>query len=348
MTLAKKNGNNFKHRSALITGITGQDGAYLSKLLLDKGYRVYGSIRRTSDTQLSRLKELKIDKQVELVTLELSDYSTALRAIEKIRPDEVYNLAAQSSVAFSFNEPLYTVDVSGLGPLRILEAIRTVDPRIKFYQASSSEMFGNVRETPQNEKTPFRPRSPYAVARLLAHWATVNYREAYGLFACSGILYNHESPLRASEFVSRKIVQSVVRIKSKKQDELRIGNLDAKRDWGYAPEYVEAMWLMLQQNQPDDFVIASGETHSVREFIQLAFSRMRIPLVWKGEGVNEVGCDPKTGRVYVRVDPAYFRPADVTDMRGDTSKARKKIGWKPRTGFRDLVHLLVDHERSYS
>lgn len=336
---------NGKKKTALITGVTGQDGAYLSRLLLDKGYRVYGAIRHSSDDpRIDRLKILKVDQKVEFVPLELSDYDQILRAIQKIHPDEVYNLGAQSSVALSFDEPLSTADVTGLGSLRVLQAVRSVDLKIRFYQASSSEMFGLATDSPQNEKTPFQPRSPYAVSRLFAHCMTVNYREAYGLFACSGILYNHESPLRPVEFVSRKIAKAVVNIKSGAQDELLLGNLDSRRDWGFAPEYVEAMWLMLQQPIAEDYVVSTGESHSVREFVELALLRVGIKVEWTGSKENEIGRDLSTGRVIVRVDPKYFRPTDVSDMRGDSSKARKKLGWTPTTGFKELVNIMVDYE----
>jgi GDPmannose 4,6-dehydratase len=337
-----------KQKKALITGITGQDGAFLSQFLLKKGYRVIGAVRRTSDRQLDRLKLLNLEQEIEFVPFELTDYSTIMTAIQKIRPNEIYNLGAQSSVAFSFKEPLSTLDVSGVGPVRGLEAIRAIDPKIRFYQASSSEMFGNVSHTPQNEKTPFKPRSPYAVARLTAHWMTINYRETYGLFACSGILYNHESSLRSLDFVSRKIANSVVRIRQGKLKELSLGNLDTKRDWGYAPEYVEAMWMMLDQPKPDDYVIASGESHSVREFVEIAFSAVGIEIEWGGRGVNETGRDRSSGQVIVRINPEYFRPADVSNMRGDASKAREKLGWKPRTNFTELVRIMVDHEKRHA
>jgi GDPmannose 4,6-dehydratase len=337
-----------KRKKALITGITGQDGAYLSRFLLKKGYRVIGAVRRTSDRQLSRLKLLGVDQKIDFVPFELTDYSTIMAAIKKIRPDEIYNLAAQSSVAFSFKEPLSTLDVSGSGPVRVLEAIKAIDPKIRFYQASSSEMFGNVSQTPQNEKTPFRPRSPYAVARLTAHWMTINYRETYGLFACSGILYNHESPLRSLDFVSRKITNAAVRIQKGELKELNLGNLDTERDWGYAPEYVEAMWMMLNQSKPDDYVIAAGESHNVREFVEIAFSCVGIKIEWKGWGVQETGRDQSSGRVIVRINPAYFRPIDVSNMRGDASKARRQLGWIPRTGFAELVHIMVDYERKHA
>ncbi len=312
-------------KTALITGITGQDGAYLAQFLLEKGYRVFGAFRRSSNVNLDRLDCLGICNKVELVPLNLLDLGNIIRVLEKVQPDEVYNLAAQSFVAVSFDQPVATGEITGLGAVRMLEAIRIVNPKIKFYQASSSEMFGKVQAVPQNEKTPFYPRSPYAAAKLYAHWMTVNYREAYGIFACSGILFNHESPLRGLEFVTRKITYTVARIKYGLASELRLGNLEARRDWGYAPEYVEAMWLMLQQDEPDDYVIATGETHSVKEFAEEAFAY--VGLDWRG---------------YVVEDPAFYRPADVELLVGDATKAREKLGWRPRTTFKELVRLMVE------
>jgi GDPmannose 4,6-dehydratase len=331
-------------KKALITGITGQDGAYLSKLLLDKGYKVYGAFRRTSDLHLARHKFLGIDEKIEFAPIELLEYSNIHRVLESIRPDEIYNLGAQSFVALSFEQPVFTADVTGLGVLRMLEAVREVNPKIKFYQASSSEMFGKVQATPQNEKTPFYPRSPYAAAKLFGHWSTVNYRESYGMFSCSGILFNHESPLRGLEFVTRKITHSVSRIKLGLQKTLSLGNLDAERDWGYAPEYVEAMWLMLQQDKPDDYVIATGETHSVRDFVEIAFKTAGFDLAWKGSGVNEKGMDKKSGKTLVKIDLKLFRPAEVETLIGDYSKAKREFGWKPRTKFKGLVKKMVDHD----
>ncbi|MEW6771756.1 MAG: GDP-mannose 4,6-dehydratase [Bacillota bacterium] len=312
-------------KTALVTGITGQDGAYLARFLLSKGYKVYGAFRRASTINLERLDYLGIRYQLELVPLDLLDLGSIIRVLEKTQPDEVYNLAAQSFVAVSFEQPVVTGEITGLGTVRVLEAIRTINPRIRFYQASSSEMFGKAQAVPQNEKTPFYPRSPYAAAKLYAHWMTVNYRESYGIFACSGILFNHESELRGCEFVTRKITDGVARIKHGLAKELRLGNLEAKRDWGYAPEYCEAMWLMLQQDQPDDYVIATGETHSVREFAEEAFAC--VGLNW---------------RDFVVEDPAFKRPADVDFLVGDATKARRKLGWRPRTTFKDLVRLMVE------
>ena len=329
---------------ALITGITGQDGAYLTKFLLEKGYEVYGAFRRTSDQNHHRLEFLRLDEKIRFVPMELLEFTNIYTTIEKIQPEEIYNLGAQSSVPASFNEPLFTAEVTGLGILRVLEAVRVVNPKARIYQASSSEMFGRAEERPQNEKTRFHPRSPYGVSKVFAHWAAVNYREAYNLFVCSGILFNHESPLRGLEFVTRKISRSAARIKLGLQKELILGNLDACRDWGYAPEYVEAMWLMLQQPQPDDYVIATGETHSVRDFAQAAFQAIGVELEWSGKGVEEIGRDKKSGRVMVRVDPALFRPADAEYLVGDYSKAKQTFGWSPKTTFKDLVRLMVEHD----
>jgi GDPmannose 4,6-dehydratase len=329
-------------KKALITGITGQDGAYLSKLLLEKEYEVHGAFRRTSDLHLNRLRFLGVDDKIKYIPLELLEFTNIYRMIEKIQPDEIYNLGAQSFVALSFEEPIYTADVTGLGSLRILEAVRVVNPRIKFYQASSSEMFGKVQAKHQNEKTLFCPRSPYAISKLFAHWNTVNYRESYGIFACSGIFFNHESPLRGLEFVTRKITHSVASIKYGLQNELKLGKLDSKRDWGYAPEYVEAMWLMLQQDGPDDYVVATGETHSVREFVELSFKNVGVDIEWSGKGVDETGRDKVSGRTLVRVDPQFFRVAEVDFLMGDYSKAKEKLGWHPRTKFQDLVCIMVE------
>ena len=331
---------------ALITGITGQDGAYLAKLLLGKGYEVYGTFRRTSELHLERLKYLGIEDKVRLVPLELLEFTNIYRAIEQIRPDEIYNLGAQSFVGLSFEVPVFTADVTALGPLRLLEAARTINPKIKFYQASSSEMFGKAQSSPQNESTPFYPRSPYAASKLFAHWMAVNYRESYGMFVCSGILFNHESPLRGLEFVTRKISSAVARIKHGLQTELKIGNLESSRDWGYAPEYVEAMHLMLQQAVPSDYVVATGETHTVREFVALAFKKVGIDITWAGHGIDEVGMDVSNGKTRVRIDPQFFRPAEVDYLIGDYAKARNDLGWSPRTSFEELVEIMVEHDLS--
>lgn len=312
-------------KKALITGITGQDGAYLSKFLLEKGYHVYGAFRRTSIVNFDRIERLGIRNQIELISMDLTDQGNIIRLLQKIQPDEVYNLAAQSFVAVSFEQPVTTGEITGLGVTNLLEAIKMVNPKIKFYQASTSEMFGKVQAVPQNEKTPFYPRSPYAVAKLYGHWMTINYRESYGMFACSGILFNHESPLRGLEFVTRKITNTVAKIKLGLEKELRLGNLEAKRDWGYAPEFVEAMWLMLQQGKPDEYVIATGETHSVKEFVEEAF--YHVGLDWHD---------------YVVVDPSFYRPAEVDLLVGDSTKARQKLGWQRKTTFKDLVKLMVE------
>jgi GDPmannose 4,6-dehydratase len=329
-------------KKALITGITGQDGAYLTKFLFDKGYVVYGAFRRSAVLNLSGLKYLGVDDKVSYLPLELLEFTNIYRAIEKIQPDEIYNLGAQSFVALSFEEPIFTADVTALGPLRILEAIRAVKPDTKFYQASSSEMFGKVQTIPQNEKTPFYPRSPYAASKLFAHWITVNYRESYGIFACSGVLFNHESPLRGLEFITRKVTYGIARIKNSLQDKVVLGNLDSKRDWGYAPEYVEAMWLMLQQKDPDDYVVATGETHSIREFAEHAFRYAGFDIVWKGKAIEEKGIDKKTGKTLIEVSPEFFRPAEVDILLGDYSKAKERLNWQPRTKFQDLVSIMAD------
>ena len=312
--------------TALITGITGQDGAYLAQHLLEKGYRVVGAFRRASMVNTARLDALGISDEVELVPFDLTDHGNMRRVIEVAGPDEVYNLAAQSFVGVSFEQPVTTGEITGVGVVRMLEAIREVDPAIRFYQASTSEMFGRVREVPQNEETPFHPRSPYAVSKLYAHWTTVNYREAYGMHASSGLLFNHESPLRGVEFVTRKISLGAARIKHGLQSELKLGNLDARRDWGYAGEYVEAMHLMLQQDEPDDYVIATNETHSVRDFVAAAF--------------EAAGLD--SWEPYVVIDPAFMRPAEVDFLLGDPSKAKKRLGWEPKTSFEGLVSLMVE------
>jgi GDPmannose 4,6-dehydratase len=319
-------------KKALITGITGQDGSYLAELLLAKGYEVHGIIRRASTFNTSRIDHLYTDPHINGVRFflhygDISDSTNLIKLLYRLKPDEIYHLAAQSHVRVSFDIPEYTGDVSGLGSVRILEAVRETGIGAKFYQASSSEMFGLVRESPQRETTPFYPRSPYGCSKAYAHWITVNYRESYKVFACNGILFNHESPRRGETFVTRKITRAVAHIKAGLQGDLYLGNLDAKRDWGYAKEYVEAMWLMLQQEQPDDFVIATGETHSVREFLQEAFSYAGLD--WEH---------------YVKIDPRYFRPSEVDILVGDASKARRKLGWRPKTSFRELVRLMVDSD----
>ncbi|MFN3995946.1 MAG: GDP-mannose 4,6-dehydratase [bacterium] len=328
-------------KKALITGIRGQDGAYLAKFLLEKGYEVWGADRRTGEGSFWRLKELNILEKIKIIPLDLLEITNIQKVIEEIKPDEIYNLAAQSFVKSSFDMPILTSEVNALGPLRILEAIKTIKPDTKFYQASTSEMFGKVQEIPQKESTPFYPRSPYAVSKLFAHWITINYRESYNLFACSGILFNHESPLRGIEFVTRKISLSVAKIKYGLQDKIVLGNLDSKRDWGYAPEYVEGMYLMLQQNTPNDYILATGETHSVREFVETAFKIIDIEIIWQGKDVNETGIDKKTGRILVEVSPEFYRPAEVDILIGDYSKAYKELKWEPKTKFPKLVEIMV-------
>ena len=334
-------------KRALITGITGQDGSYLAELLLEKGYEVHGIIRRSSSFNTGRLDELyqdphERDRRLILHYGDLNDASSLNRILRIADAEEIYNLGAQSHVKVSFDTPEYTGEVTGLGSTRLLEAIRELQIRPRIYQASSSEMFGKVLETPQKETTPFYPRSPYGVAKVYAYWMTVNYREAYGLYAVNGILFNHESPRRGETFVSRKITRAVGRIRHGQQDRLYLGNLDAKRDWGYAKDYVDAMWRMLQQDEPEDYVIATGETHTVREFCELAFARASMPIKWVGEGFEEKGIDPHSGRVLVEIDPRYLRPTEVDLLLGDASKAKEKLGWSPTTSFNDLVDLMTD------
>ncbi|WP_157153520.1 GDP-mannose 4,6-dehydratase [Brachyspira murdochii] len=319
-------------KKALITGITGQDGSYLAELLLDKGYEVHGIIRRSSSFNTERIDHLYRDPHINDVKMflhygDLSDSSNLSRLLEKIQPDEIYNLAAQSHVRVSFDMPEYTADVVGLGTIRILDAIKETQIKTRFYQASTSELYGKVVETPQTEKTPFYPRSPYACAKLYSYWITVNYRESYNMYACNGILFNHESPRRGETFVTKKITHAIARILNKEQDKLYLGNLDSKRDWGYAKDYVEAMWLMLQQENADDYVIATGETHSVREFLDEAFGL--VGLDWKK---------------YVEIDPRYYRPAEVDLLLGDSTKAKEKLGWKPKTTFKELVKIMLEYD----
>lgn len=329
-------------KKALITGIRGQDGAYLAKLLLQKGYEVYGADRRSGDSSFWRLKELGIERDVRIKYMDLLELTNIMRVVEKIMPDEVYNLAAQSFVQASFEQPILTADIDAMGVLRLLEAVRTIKSDARFYQASTSEMFGKVQEMPQTEKTPFYPRSPYGVAKLFGHWMVVNYRESYNMFACSGILFNHESPLRGLEFITRKLTYGIAQIKHGAQDKIVVGNLDSKRDWGFAKEYVEAMWLMLQQSEPDDYVIATNETHSVREFVEFAFKYAGFDIEWKGKGLEEKGIDKKTGRILVEISPEFFRPAEVDILIGDPSKAKKKLGWQPKTKFEELARIMVE------
>lgn len=335
-------------KKALITGITGQDGSYLAELLLEKGYEVHGIKRRSSLFNTARIDHLYQDIHGDNVNFflhygDLTDATNLIRIVQEVQPDEIYNLAAQSHVQVSFETPEYTANSDGLGTLRILEAIRMLGlaDKTKFYQASTSELYGKVQEIPQKETTPFYPRSPYAVAKLYAYWITVNYREAYNMFACNGILFNHESPVRGETFVTRKITRAVARIKLGLDKHLFLGNLNAKRDWGHARDYVEAMWLMLQQSKPSDYVIATGETHSVREFVELAFAKSGTIIEWRGEGVNEVGVNTENGDVLVKIDPRYFRPTEVDFLLGDPSKAKKELGWQPKITLEQLVEEMV-------
>lgn len=330
-------------KKALIFGVTGQDGSYLAEFLLAKGYEVHGCKRKASSFNTTRIDHLMANTQFKLHYADLTDASHSIKLLQEIQPDEVYNLAAQSHVAVSFELPEYTANVDALGTLRILEGIRLLglSKKTKFYQASTSELYGKIQEPIQKETTPFYPRSPYAVAKLCAYWMVVNYREAYGMFAVNGILFNHESPRRGETFVTRKITRGVAAIKQGKQDKLLLGNLHAKRDWGYAPDYVEAMWLMLQQEEPEDFVIATGQTHTVKEFVERAFEEVGIELVWQGQGTEEVGIDKETGNIVVQVDPRYFRPTEVDVLLGDAKKSRNKLGWAPKTTFDELVKIMV-------
>jgi GDPmannose 4,6-dehydratase len=335
-------------KRALITGVTGQDGAYLAEFLLSKGYAVHGIKRRASLFNTDRIDHLYLDPHEQnfdftLHYADMTDSSSLIRVMSEVQPDEIYNLAAQSHVAVSFEEPEYTADSDALGPLRILEGIRILglEKKSRFYQASTSEMYGLVQEIPQKETTPFYPRSPYAVAKLYAYWITVNYREAYGIYACNGIMFNHESPLRGETFVTRKITRALARIHLGLQERLYLGNLDAKRDWGHARDYVQMQWLMLQQEKPEDFVIATGEQHSVREFVEIAAQELGIKIRWEGEDVKEKGYDDATGKCIVAIDPRYFRPTEVATLLGDPSKAKEKLGWAPTTTFRELVTEMM-------
>jgi len=330
--------------NAIITGITGQDGAYLAQLLLDKGYTVHGTYRRTSSVNFWRIEELGIadHPQLHLVEYDLTDLSASIRLLESTQATEVYNLAAQSFVGVSFDQPLTTAEITGLGPVNLLEAIRIVNPAIRFYQASTSELFGKVQSIPQTEATPFYPRSPYGVAKLYAHWMTINYRESYDMFATSGILFNHESPLRGREFVTRKITDSLAKIKLGKLDRLELGNLDAKRDWGYAKDYVEGMWRILQADEPDTFVLATNRTETVRDFVTLSARALDIELTWKGEGEQEHGIDAESGRTLVAVNPRFYRPAEVDLLIGDPAHARETLGWEPRTTLEQLSQMMVE------
>ena len=338
-------------KRALITGVTGQDGSYLAALLLEKGYEVHGIRRRSSSFNTGRIDHLIQDPHTEgcrffLHYGDVTDYSSLIRTIQLVEPDEIYNLAAQSHVAVSFEQPEYTVESDALGPLRMLEAIRVLglQKKTRFYQASTSEMFGKAQEVPQSEKTVFYPRSPYGVAKLYAHWITSSYRDAYGIYACSGILFNHESPVRGETFVTRKIVRALTRIQLGLQDCLYLGNMESQRDWGHARDYVEAMWLMLQQQRPEDFVVATGIQHSVRDFVVAVAKELGLTLRWQGEGLHEEAFDSQTGERIVAIDPRYFRPAEVDNLLGDAAKARKKLGWAPRTTFAELVSEMVREE----
>ena len=331
-------------RSCIITGVTGQDGAYLAQLLLDKGNKVYGTYRRTSSVNLWRIEELGIKNHpnLHLVEYDLTDMGASIALLEKGQPDEIYNLAAQSFVGVSFDQPSTTAQITGIGTLNLLEAIRLVNTKIRFYQASTSEMFGKVQAIPQKEDTPFYPRSPYGVAKLYAHWMTVNYRESYDIFGCSGILFNHESPLRGREFVTRKITDSVAKIKLGKLDCLELGNLDAKRDWGFAKEYVEGMWRMLQVETPDTYVLATNRTETVREFVRMAFKGAGITVDFKGQAENETAVDVATGKTVMRINPKFYRPAEVELLVGDPAHASAKLGWKPQTTLEQLCQMMVE------
>lgn len=337
-------------KRALITGITGQDGSYLAELLLEKGYEVHGIIRRASTFNTGRIDHLYKDPHIKDVRLflhfgDLSDGSNLNRLLEKIKPDEIYHLGAQSHVRVSFDTPEYTADITGLGTLRLLDAIREAGIKTKFYQASSSEMFGKAKEIPIKETTPFYPRSPYGCAKVYGYWITKNYRESYNMFASNGILFNHESPRRGETFVTRKITIGLNKIKKGLLDKIYLGNLDAKRDWGYAKDYAEGMWLMLQQDKPDDYILATNETHSVREFVEEAARLLDFNIIWEGNDINEKGIDKKTGRVIIEIDEKYFRPAEVNILLGDYSKVKKDLGWEPKTKFKELVKIMVEADK---
>jgi len=333
-------------KTAIITGVTGQDGAYLAELLLEKGYIIYGTYRRTSSVNFWRMEELGIQNHpnLHLVEFDLTDLGTTFALVNKVQPDEIYNLAAQSFVGVSFEQPSTTANITGLGALNLLEAIRLINPKIKFYQASTSEMFGKVQEIPQTEATPFYPRSPYGVAKLYAHWMTINYRESYNIFGSSGILFNHESPLRGREFVTRKITDSIAKIKLGKLDVLELGNLDAKRDWGFAKEYVEGMWRMLQANEPDTYVLSTNRTETVRDFVSMAAKAVDINLEFKGQGEQEVGIDSATGKVIVSINPKFYRPAEVELLIGNAEKAKQVLGWEPKTNLESLCKMMVESD----
>lgn len=331
-------------KTAIITGVTGQDGAYLTALLLEKGYRVYGAFRRTSSVNFWRVQELvSLDHpNLHLVEFDLTDLGNIVRLLQQAKPTEIYNLAAQSFVGVSFAQPVTTGEITGIGAVNLLEAIRIVDPSIRFYQASTSEMFGKVQTIPQSESTPFYPRSPYGVAKLYAHWMTINYRESYNIFGSSGILFNHESPLRGREFVTRKITDSIAKIRLGKLDLIELGNMDAKRDWGYAKEYVEGMWRILQAEKPDTYVLATNRTETVRDFVSMATLAGGYEIAWQGSGEQEVGINKKTGKVLVRVNPKFYRPSEVELLIGDASKAKKELGWEPKTTLEQLCQMMVE------
>lgn len=333
-------------KKAIITGITGQDGAYLAELLLKKGYEVYGTFRRTSSVNFWRIEELGIDKHpnLHLVEYDLTDQANSIRMVMEIQPNEIYNLAAQSFVGVSFEQPLATVHITGLGAVHLLEAIRIVNPKIKFYQASTSEMFGEVQEIPQTEKTPLYPRSPYGVAKQYAHWMTINYRESYDIFGSCGILFNHESPLRGLEFVTRKITDAVAKIKLGKLDCLELGNMDAKRDWGFAKDYVEGMYLMLQADKPDVYVLATNRTETVRDYVTMAFKSIDVELEFRGEGVDEVAIDKATGKIVVKVNPKFYRPCEVELLIGNPQKAKDELAWEPKTTLEELCDMMVKED----
>ena len=335
--------NTGANKTAVITGITGQDGAYLTELLLGKGYTVYGTYRRTSSVNFWRLEELGVENHpnLHLVEYDLTDLSSSIRLLQNSSATEVYNLAAQSFVGVSFEQPITTAEITGIGPVNLLEAIRIVNPKIKFYQASTSEMFGKVQAIPQIESTPFYPRSPYGVAKLYAHWMTINYRESYNIFATSGILFNHESPLRGREFVTRKITDSVAKIKLGKLAVLELGNIDAKRDWGYAKDYVEGMWRMLQADEPDTFVLGTNRTETVRDFVTMAFKATGVDIDWKGRDEHEQGFDASTGKVVVKINPKFYRPAEVELLIGNPAKAKATLGWEPKTTLEELCRMMV-------
>jgi GDPmannose 4,6-dehydratase len=328
-------------KKALVTGVTGQDGSYLAKLLLEKGYEVYGAVRRSASTNLWRLDHLGVQKDINYVSMDLFEFTNIIRTIKDIQPDEVYNLAAQSFVAASFDMPLYTADADAMGVCRLLEAIREFSPQTRFYQASTSEMFGKVQEVPQTEATPFYPRSPYGVAKLYGHWITVNYRESYGLHASSGILFNHESPLRGLEFVTRKVTAHLAEVKHGHREFLELGNMDAKRDWGFAGDFVEGMWRMLQQPEGESYVLATGETHTVRSFVEIASAHMGMSIEWQGSEASEIGIDTKSGKTVVKINPKFYRPAEVDLLIGSPAKADSALGWQRKMSFQGLVEVMA-------